>query len=179
MPRRHTLLIVVGILAFAVTAGAQPGAKTKGALITLEKGGEIAIEFFPADAPKTVENFVKLAGQGFYDGTTFHRVEPGFVVQGGDPLSKTLAAGDRKLGTGGPGYSIKAEFNKQKHDRGVLAMARSQDPDSAGSQFYITLAPAHFLDGKYTVFGRVTSGMNVVDGIRIGDKIKSVKIVGP
>jgi peptidyl-prolyl cis-trans isomerase B (cyclophilin B) len=177
MPRRLMLSLVVGILAFAVTAGAQPAAK-KGALITLEKGGEIAIEFFPADAPKTVDNFVKLAGQGFYDGTTFHRVEPGFVVQGGDPLSKTLPAGDRKLGTGGPGYSIKAEFNKQKHDRGVLAMARSQDPDSAGSQFYITLGPAPFLDGKYTVFGRVTSGMNVVDGIRIGDKIKSVKIVG-
>ena len=178
MPRRLMLSLVVGILAAAVAAGAQPAAK-QSAVITLEKGGEIAIEFFPADAPKTVENFVKLAGQGFYDGTTFHRVERGFVVQGGDPLSKTLPAGDRRLGTGGPGYSIKAEFNKQKHDRGVVAMARSQDPDSAGSQFYITLAPAYQLDGSYTVFGRVTSGMNVVDGIRIGDKIKSVKIVGP
>ena len=179
MPRRLLLCIVVSILAAAVTASAQPAVKAKGAVITLEKGDEIAIEFFPADAPKTVENFVKLAGQGFYDGTTFHRVEPGFVVQAGDPLSKTLPAGDRRIGTGGPGYSIKAEFNKQKHDRGVLAMARSQDPDSAGSQFYITLGPAPFLDGKYTVFGRVTSGMNVVDGIRVGDKIKSVKIVGP
>jgi len=179
MPRRVLLCLVVSILAVAVTAGAQPAAKPKGAVITLDKGGEIAIEFFPADAPKTVESFVKLAGQGFYDGTTFHRVEPGFVVQAGDPLSKTLPAGDRRIGTGGPGYSIKAEFNKQKHDRGVLAMARSQDPDSAGSQFYITLGPAPFLDGKYTVFGRVTSGMNVVDGIRVGDKIKSVKIVGP
>jgi peptidyl-prolyl cis-trans isomerase B (cyclophilin B) len=179
MSRRVLLCLVVSILAVAVSAGAQPAAKVKGAVITLEKGGEIAIEFFPADAPKTVENFVKLAGQGFYDGTTFHRVEPGFVVQAGDPLSKTLPAGDRRIGTGDPGYSIKAEFNKQKHDRGVLAMARSQDPDSAGSQFYITLGPAPFLDGKYTVFGRVTSGMNVVDGIRAGDKIKSVKIVGP
>jgi peptidyl-prolyl cis-trans isomerase B (cyclophilin B) len=178
MSRRLILLLVVGIVAATVTAGAQPAAKSKGALITLEKGGEIALEFFPADAPKTVENFVTLAGKGFYDGTTFHRVEPGFVVQGGDPLSKTLPAGNPRLGTGGPGYQIKAEFNKQKHDRGVLAMARSQDPDSAGSQFYITLGPAHFLDGKYTVFGRVTSGMNVVDGIRVGDKIKSVKIVG-
>ena len=179
MSRRFRVFAIMGILAIAVTAGAQPGVKAKGAVITLDKGGEIALEFFPADAPKTVENFVKLAGQGFYDGTTFHRVVPGFVAQGGDPLSKTLPAGDRKLGTGGPGYSIKAEFNKQKHDRGVLAMARSQDPDSAGSQFYITLAPAHQLDGNYTVFGRVTSGMSVVDGIRIGDKIKSVKIVGP
>jgi peptidyl-prolyl cis-trans isomerase B (cyclophilin B) len=175
MPRRFVLCLVVSVLAIAAIAGAQP--KAKGAVITLDKGGEIAIEFFPADAPKTVENFVKLAGQGFYDGTTFHRVVPGFVAQGGDPLSKTLPAGDRRLGTGGPGYNVKAEFNKQKHERGVVAMARSQDPDSAGSQFYITLAPAHQLDGNYTVFGRVTSGMNVVDGIRIGDKIKSLKLV--
>jgi cyclophilin family peptidyl-prolyl cis-trans isomerase len=179
MPRRLALFLVVGIVAMAVTAGAQPAAKAKSAVITLEKGGEIAIELFPVAAPKTVENFVKLAGEGFYDGTTFHRVVSGFVAQGGDPLSKTLPAGDRRLGTGGPGYSVKAEFNKQKHDRGVVAMARSQDPDSAGSQFYITLAPAHQLDGQYTVFGRVTSGMNVVDAIRIGDKIKSIKIVGP
>jgi peptidyl-prolyl cis-trans isomerase B (cyclophilin B) len=178
MPRRFLLLVIVGMLVVAVGAGAQPVPNAKGAVITLEKGGEIAIQFFPADAPKTVENFVKLTSQGFYDGTTFHRVVPGFVAQGGDPLSKTLPAGDRRLGTGGPGYSVKAEFNKQKHDRGVVAMARSQDPDSAGSQFYITLAPAHQLDGNYTVFGKVTSGMNVVDGIRIGDKIKSVKLVG-
>src|SRR4030095_8798460 len=108
------------------------------AVITMEKGGEIAIEFFPDDAPKTVENFVTLAKKGFYDGLTFHRVEPGFVVQGGDPKGN---------GTGGPGYTIKAEFNKQKHDRGAVAMARSQSPDSAGSQFYITLGPANFLDG--------------------------------
>jgi peptidyl-prolyl cis-trans isomerase B (cyclophilin B) len=137
-------------------------------VITLDNGNEIRIEFYPEDAPKTVENFVTLAKKGFYDNLTFHRVVPDFVVQGGCPK------GD---GTGGPGHTIKAEFNKQKHDRGVVAMARSQDPDSAGSQFYITLGPAHFLDGKYTVFGRVTSGMNVVDGIRIGDKIKSVKLV--
>ena len=109
-----------------------------------------------------------LAKKGFYDGLVFHRVEPGFVVQGGDPK------GD---GTGGPGYKVKAEFNKQKHVRGVVAMARSNDPDSAGSQFYITLAPANFLDGKYTVFGKVTSGMDVVDKIKVGDKMKSVKIV--
>jgi peptidyl-prolyl cis-trans isomerase B (cyclophilin B) len=148
---------------------AAQGAKMKqSAVITMEKGGEIRIEFFPADAPKTVENFVTLAKKGFYDGLTFHRVEPGFVVQGGDPK------GD---GTGGPGYKIKAEFNKQPHVRGVVAMARSQDPDSAGSQFYITLAPANFLDGKYTVFGKVTSGMDVVDKIQRGDKMKSVKIV--
>ena len=140
---------------------------TQTAVITMDKGGEIVIEFFPADAPKTVENFVTLAKKGFYDGLTFHRVEPNFVVQGGDPKGN---------GTGGPGYMIKAEFNKQKHVRGVLAMARSQSPDSAGSQFYITLAPAHFLDGQYTVFGKVTSGMEIVDKIKIGDKMKAVKI---
>ena len=141
---------------------------TQTAVITMDKGGEIAIEFFPEDAPKTVENFVTLTKKGFYDGVTFHRVEPNFVVQGGDPKGN---------GSGGPGYKIKAEFNKQKHVRGVLAMARSTDPDSAGSQFYITLAPAHFLDGQYTVFGRVTAGMELADKIKVGDKMKSVKII--
>jgi cyclophilin family peptidyl-prolyl cis-trans isomerase len=138
------------------------------AVITMDKGGEIKIDLYPADAPKTVENFVTLAKKGFYDGLTFHRVEPGFVAQGGDPKGN---------GTGGPGYQIKAEFNKQKHLRGTVAMARSQHPDSAGSQFYICFKPAPFLDGQYTVFGIVTSGMEVVDGIKIGDKMKSVKIV--
>jgi len=138
------------------------------AVITMEKGGEINIEFFPEDAPKTVENFVTLAKKGFYDGVTFHRVEPNFVVQGGDPKGN---------GTGGPGYTIKDEFNKQKHVRGVVAMARTQAPNSAGSQFYFTLAPAHFLDNQYTVFGRVTSGMEIVDKIKVGDKMKSVKII--
>ena len=148
------------------------------AVITMQKGGEIAIEFFPEDAPKTVENFVTLAKKGFYDRTTFHRVEPGFVVQGGDPESKTLPPGDPRLGRGGPGYTIKAEFNDRRHDRGVIAMARSAHPDSAGSQFYITLAPAHFLDHDYTVFGHVTDGMATIDQIRIGDRIRSVAITG-
>jgi peptidyl-prolyl cis-trans isomerase B (cyclophilin B) len=140
------------------------------AVITMEKGGAIVIEFYPADAPKTVANFVTLAKKGFYDGLTFHRVEPGFVVQGGDPNGN---------GSGGPGYTIKAEFNKQKHLRGTVAMARTPDPDSAGSQFYICLAPAPFLDGKYTVFGVVTKGMDIVDRIRVGDRMKSVRIVEP
>jgi peptidylprolyl isomerase/peptidyl-prolyl cis-trans isomerase B (cyclophilin B) len=148
---------------------AQGGKKVKQtAVITLEKGGEIRIEFYPDDAPKTVENFVALAKKGFYDGLRFHRVVPGFVAQGGDPK------GD---GTGGPGYKIKAEFNKQKHLRGSVAMARSADPDSAGSQFYITFGPQPSLDGQYTVFGRVVSGMEHVDKIKVGDKMKSVKIM--
>ena len=167
------LVFVSGV--FTSLAVAQD--KAKGAVITLQKGGEIRIEFFPADAPKTVENFVKLAGQGFYDGQFFHRVEPGFVVQAGDPQSKTLAPGDRKVGTGGPGYSIKAEFNKQKHERGVIAMARSQDPDSAGSQFYICYGATPHLDGNYTVFGKVVTGMEHVDRIKQGDRMTAVAIV--
>ena len=138
------------------------------AVITLDKGNEIRIEFFPADAPKTVENFVTLAKKGFYNGLAFHRVVPDFVVQGGDPKGN---------GTGGPGYTIKAEFSKRKHVRGTLAMARSQHPDSAGSQFYITYGPTPHLDGSYTVFGQVTSGMEQVDRIKQGDRMKSVAIV--
>ncbi len=138
------------------------------ALITLESGGEIKIEFFPQDAPKTVENFVTLAKKGFYDGLAFHRVVPDFVVQGGDPKGN---------GTGGPGYTIKAEFNQRKHVRGTLAMARSQDPDSAGSQFYITYGAQPHLDNSYTIFGQVVSGMEHVDRIKQGDRMRSVAIV--
>jgi peptidylprolyl isomerase/peptidyl-prolyl cis-trans isomerase B (cyclophilin B) len=136
-------------------------------VITLEKGGEIRLEFYPEDAPKTVENFVTLAKQGFYNGLNFHRVVPDFVVQGGCPKGN---------GTGGPGYTIKAEFNKQKHVRGTLAMARSQHPDSAGSQFYICYGTTTHLDGQYTVFGKVVSGMELVDRIKQGDKMTSVAI---
>jgi peptidylprolyl isomerase/peptidyl-prolyl cis-trans isomerase B (cyclophilin B) len=136
-------------------------------VITLEKGGEIRLEFYPEDAPKTVENFVTLAKKGFYNGLNFHRVVPDFVVQGGCPKGN---------GTGGPGYQIKAEFNKQKHLRGTLAMARSQSPDSAGSQFYICYGATPHLDGQYTVFGRVVSGMEHVDRIKQGDTMTSVTI---
>ena len=119
---------------------------------------------------------MKLASQGFYDGQFFHRVEPGFVVQTGDPQSKTLKPlATPRSAPAGRAISIKAEFNKRKHERGVIAMARTRIPDSAGSQFYITLAAAHFLDGKYTVFGKVVSGMNVVDCIKVGDRIASIK----
>lgn len=137
-------------------------------VITLETGGEIRMEFYPKDAPKTVENFVVLAKKGFYNGLTFHRVVPDFVVQGGCPKGN---------GAGGPGYTIKAEFNTQKHLRGAVAMARSQHPDSAGSQFYICYGPTPHLDGSYTVFGRVVAGMEHVDRIKQGDRMTSVTIV--
>jgi cyclophilin family peptidyl-prolyl cis-trans isomerase len=137
-------------------------------VITLDNGNEIRMEFYPADAPKTVENFVTLAKKGFYNNLTFHRVVPDFVVQGGCPKGN---------GTGGPGYTIPAEFNKQKHVRGTVAMARSQDPNSAGSQFYICYGATPHLDGNYTVFGKVTSGMEHVDRIKQGDRMKSVDIV--
>jgi peptidyl-prolyl cis-trans isomerase B (cyclophilin B) len=140
---------------------------SQSAVITLDNGNTITIEFFPQDAPKTVENFVTLAKKGFYNGLTFHRVVPDFVVQGGCPK------GD---GTGGPGYQIKAEFNKQKHVRGAVAMARSQHPDSAGSQFYITYGATPHLDGSYTVFGKVVAGMEHVDRIKQGDKMKTVTV---
>jgi peptidyl-prolyl cis-trans isomerase B (cyclophilin B) len=125
--------------------------------------GDITLMFFPEVAPNHVNNFIELAKKGFYNGTTFHRVIPRFVIQGGDPNSKNP---DRsKHGTGGPGYQIKAEFNKKPHRRGTLSMARSAHPDSAGSQFFICVADVPSLDGQYTVFGEVVKGMDVVDKI--------------
>ena len=125
--------------------------------------GTIKLEFFDDLAPGHVKNFKDLAGKGFYDGTTFHRVVPGFMIQGGDPNSKT---GNRSShGSGGPGYTIDAEFNDVKHERGVLSMARSGEPNSAGSQFFICVKDAFFLDGQYTAFGRVIEGMDVADKI--------------
>lgn len=124
--------------------------------------GTIEIVMFPKAAPKTVENFTKLVKKGFYDGTTFHRVIPGFVSQGGDPLSKKLKAGDPQIGTGGPGYDIPDEHgNGLKHLPGAVAMAHSSLPNSAGSQFYITHKPIPHLDGGYTIFGQVTKGFDV------------------
>jgi peptidyl-prolyl cis-trans isomerase B (cyclophilin B) len=116
--------------------------------------GSMTLEFWPDVAPKTVENFLKLAREGFYNGTAFHRIVKGFMIQGGDPLSKE--ADNPRVGTGGPGYQIDAEFNEKNHVRGVISMARSQDPNSAGSQFFICLDAAPFLDGQYTGFGQLT-----------------------
>ncbi len=125
--------------------------------------GNIEIQFFPEVAPTHVSSFIELAKKGFYDGTTFHRVIPGFMIQGGDPNSKSPERS--KHGTGGPGYTLKAEFNDKKHKRGILSMARAQHSDSAGSQFFICVADAPFLDRKYTVFGEVASGMEAADKI--------------
>jgi peptidyl-prolyl cis-trans isomerase B (cyclophilin B) len=127
------------------------------------KFGDIKLKFFPDVAPNHVNNFIELAKKGFYDGTTFHRVIPGFMIQGGDPNSKSP---DRsKHGQGSPGYTLKQEFNNRPHKRGTLSMARAGHPDTAGSQFFICVADAPFLDKKYTVFGEVVSGMEVADKI--------------
>jgi peptidyl-prolyl cis-trans isomerase B (cyclophilin B) len=134
--------------------------------------GEIVIEFWPDVAPKTIENFKKLANDGFYDGTAFHRIVKGFMIQGGDPLTKD-AAQESRWGTGDPGYKIKAEFNDRPHVRGVISMARSQNPDSAGSQFFICLGDARFLDNKYTAFGKLIKGDDVLEKLGATETVVS------
>ena len=129
------------------------------------KHGEIELEFLDDKAPGHVKNFTDLAKKGFYDGTTFHRVIPGFMIQGGDPNTRDPKGSRSAHGTGGPGTSVKAEFNDTPHKRGVLSMARSQNPDSAGSQFFICVSDSAFLDRQYTAFGRVTKGIEVADKI--------------
>ncbi|MBV8331669.1 MAG: peptidylprolyl isomerase [Candidatus Eremiobacteraeota bacterium] len=141
-------------------------ARTSQIRITTDKG-DIVVKLFPDDAPMHSAAFLKLAKSGFYDGLTFHRVEPGFVVQGGDPDGN---------GTGGPGYHLKAEFNARPHLRGTLAMARASDPNSAGSQFYICLADARFLDGEYTVFGEMSEGFDALDALRRGDRMQKLAV---
>ena len=136
-------------------------AETKAVIET--KFGNIELKFFPDVAPGHVNNFIELAKKGFYDGTTFHRVIPGFMIQGGDPNSKD--PDKSRHGMGGPGYTIKAEFNEKPHKKGTLSMARSAHPDSAGSQFFICVADAPFLNKQYTVFGEVVSGMDVAEKI--------------
>ncbi|NLM55809.1 MAG: peptidylprolyl isomerase [Firmicutes bacterium] len=158
------LALVVMLGQILVHAPCGSAAKNPNPIVTIDMGdlGLIEIELYPDIAPNTVSNFISLVKQGFYDGLTFHRVVPGFVIQGGDP---------RGDGTGGPGYSIKGEFSRNgflnglKHERGVISMARGNHPNSAGSQFFIMLDAAPHLDGWYAAFGRVISGMDVVDKI--------------
>jgi peptidyl-prolyl cis-trans isomerase B (cyclophilin B) len=126
--------------------------------------GEMVVQFWTDAAPNTIENFKKLARQRFYDGTIFHRIVKDFMIQGGDPNSKDPAK-ENSYGQGGPDYKIKAEFNDHPHDRGVLSMARASDPDSAGSQFFICLAPVHRLDHQYTTFGKLIKGDDVLEKI--------------
>ena len=128
------------------------------------KHGKIQLELFPQVAPKTVANFKTLINSGFYDNLLFHRIVPGFVIQGGDPHTRNHE--NRSVwGTGGPGWNIDAEFSDLKHSRGIVSMARSHDPNSAGSQFFIVLNDSRFLDNQYTAFGRVVDGMDAVDKI--------------
>ena len=150
----------------AAPARKAEAASTNEVAVITTTAGEMVVEFWPEVAPKTVENFKKLAKQGFYDGTAFHRIIKGFMIQGGDPNTKDPAKEDQ-YGTGGPGYQINAEFNDRKHVRGVLSMARSQNPNSAGSQFFIMLGPAPFLDKQYTGFGKLIKGDDVL--AKIGD----------
>jgi len=132
--------------------------------VTIETNyGKILFKLLRDLAPETVRNFEKLAKSGFYNGTLFHRVIPGFMIQGGDPNTKN--SDKSSWGTGGPGYMVKAEFNSRSHLRGVVSMARSTDPNSAGSQFFIVTADSTFLNGQYTAFGEVTEGMDVADKI--------------
>ena len=165
---RNKLLSIVKTLCVVVSlmfiAGAPAvNADQKADVVIETKFGNIEIRLLPNIAPNHVNNFLKLAASDFYDGTIFHRVIPGFMIQGGDPFTKSL---DKEVyGQGNPGYMIPAEFNNQPHVRGAVSMARSKDPDSAGSQFFIVVDKARFLDKQYTLFGRVVSGMDVADKI--------------
>ncbi|MEK0446872.1 MAG: hypothetical protein RLZZ399_2193 [Verrucomicrobiota bacterium] len=158
--------MVGSVLTSSAQTPAAPGAAAKEVAVIKTSKGEMTVEFWSDVAPKTVENFKKLAREGFYNGTAFHRIIKGFMIQGGDPLTKDVA-NEARFGTGGPGYKIKAEFNAKKHERGVLSMARSADPDSAGSQFFICLDTVSHLDGQYTAFGKLVKGEDVL--MKIGN----------
>jgi len=167
---KFSLLLAALLSAAVVTAEEKketsPMSTSNEVAIIKTNEGDMVVQFWTDAAPNTVENFKKLARQGFYDGTTFHRIVKGFMIQGGDPNSKDPAK-ESSYGQGDPGYKIKAEFNNHSHDRGVISMARGPDPDSAGSQFFICLAPVRRLDGQYTTFGKLSKGDDVLE--KIGD----------
>ena len=170
--KRMLLLCVLGLAVVAAPARSEEKKEEKKETATVSEAKEVAViktsegemvaEFWPDVAPKTVENFKKLAKSGFYDGTAFHRIIQGFMAQGGDPLTKD-PANESRWGTGDPGYKIPAEFNKKPHERGVLSMARGPQPDSAGCQFFICFGKASKLDGAYTAFGKIIKGDEVLD----------------
>src|SRR6266850_3152372 len=157
------LICMLGLF-MAVAAVNAEESKTNAPAAAKTTEGTMVVEFWPDAAPKTVENFKALAKKGFYDGTCFHRVIKGFMIQGGDPLTKDPSQ-EASWGTGGPGYQIKAEFNDKPHVRGVLSMARSNDPNSAGSQFFICHGEPRFLDRQYTAFGKLIKGDEVLEKI--------------
>jgi peptidyl-prolyl cis-trans isomerase B (cyclophilin B) len=155
----------VGAVVAADATASQKAETPKGPRAIIKtKFGDIEIKFYPDVAPRHVENFVKLAKSGFYNGTIFHRVIPGFMIQGGDPNTKDSLKKDT-YGQGGPGHTVKAEFSDLPHKRGIVSMARAADPDTAGSQFFIVVEDSRFLDRKYSVFGEVTKGIGVADKI--------------
>lgn len=145
--------------------------------MTIKDRGDLIIELNLKEAPRTSENFLNLVKEGFYDGIRFHRVVPDFVIQAGDPQSKTLPMGHPRLGTGGSGKNIKFEPNNLKHKRGAIGMARAADPDSASSQFYICLKDLPQLDGNYVIFGRVVEGIEIIDSVRVGDTIEKAVVL--
>lgn len=169
IPRLLAVALVAGVAPRAAAAESQPAGKKSKTMdvITIKTAkGTIKFTLLPQYAPKHVESFLTLTKKKFYDGLVFHRVVPGFVIQGGDPAGN---------GSGGPGFTLKAEFSERKHLLGTVAMARTPDPDSAGSQFYICLNALPSLDGQYTTFGQVFEGIEVVQKIAVGDKMTSVK----
>ncbi len=158
-------MVMVHALVVPVVLAEEPTTEKHAPHVILKtKFGEMEIVLFPDLAPKHVESFLKLAKSGFYNGTIFHRILPGFMIQGGDPLTKD-PANRNKFGTGGPGYTVPAEFSKVAHEKGILSAARTQDPNSAGSQFFIMVAKSPHLDGQYTVFGEVVQGLEVLETI--------------
>jgi peptidyl-prolyl cis-trans isomerase B (cyclophilin B) len=161
------LSILLAVLLSSAMLGAEektPMNSSNEVAVIKSSEGEMVVQFWTDAAPNTIENFKKLARQGFYDGTIFHRIVKDFMIQGGDPNSKDPAK-ENSYGQGGPGYKINAEFNDHPHDRGVISMARAADPDSAGSQFFICLAPVHRLDHQYTTFGKLIKGDDVLEKI--------------
>ena len=162
-------ILLVALLSTVVSAAEEkketsPMSTSNEVAVIKTNEGEMVVQCWTDAAPDTIQNFKKLARQGFYDGSIFHRIVKGFMIQGGDPNSKDPAK-ESSYGQGGPGYQIKAEFNNHSHDRGVISMARGPDPDSAGSQFFICLAPVRRLDGQYTTFGKMIKGDDVLDKI--------------
>ena len=173
----NKILFLIPFLIFSISIVPYTFAEYEDTIVIIETpSGKMFIEFFPDVAPNHVENFIKLSEEGFYTQTIFHRIINGFMIQGGDPWTKDLNKSMEDWGRGNPGYTIDAEFNQIKHDRGIVSMARSADPDSAGSQFFIVHENSHFLDGEYTVFGRIGSdeSFETLDRLANLDTLKSV-----